>query len=184
MTWRVCMCMCICALSSVAFLFNLNSQQCDTPFLSQLLPAAAAADTAAVFFFVLFSPGSLSRSLSLSHFLSLSLCVFQNVPNRIPSLLPNPQTDEFLAILGLDHVVTVPCPGFKPTHTYGGQGGGGGARAGAGGGGGDAGDGDGGAERGVGAAAAGEGEEAGAEADVYEIDLDAAREDPNEIQLD
>ncbi|CAM9554255.1 unnamed protein product [Pylaiella littoralis] len=101
----------------------------------------------------------------------------QNVPTHIPSLLPNPQTDEFLAMLGLDHVVTVPCPGFKPRHDYGG--GQGGGRTGAGGG--PAGTGAGGvgvgiAERGAGAAAAA--------LDTCEIDLDAAREDPNEIQLD
>lgn len=26
-----------------------------------------------------------------------------------PGLLPNPQTDELLSLLGLDHVVTIPC---------------------------------------------------------------------------
>ncbi|CAM9371145.1 unnamed protein product [Scytosiphon promiscuus] len=78
----------------------------------------------------------------------------QKPPKQIMSLLPNPQTDEFLALLGLDHVVTVPCPGFQPRY---------GERAGAGGG------------------APGN---ASATIAAAGMDLDAARQDPNEIQLD
>lgn len=65
-------------------------------------------------------------------------------------------------MLGLDHVVTVPCPGFQSR--FGGGGGGG-------------------SGHGVGSGA-GDAEGAAVEQDKYEIDLDAAREDPNEIQLD
>lgn len=95
----------------------------------------------------------------------------QKPPTQLGPLLPNPQTDEFLASLGLYHVVTVPCPGFQPRY---------GGRAGAGGGtGGDA--------RAEGNAA-GFGRDAavgeGAGAGEAGMDLDAATQDPNEIQLD
>lgn len=69
-------------------------------------------------------------------------------------------------MLGLDHVVTVPCPGFQSRFGGGGGGGGGGSGHGEGSGGVDA-----------------EGS-AAVQDDKYEIDLDAARDDPNEIQLD
>lgn len=36
-------------------------------------------------------------------------CRSQHKPQM--RLLPNPQTDELLSLLGLDHVVTVPCSG-------------------------------------------------------------------------
>ncbi|CAB1120964.1 unnamed protein product [Ectocarpus sp. CCAP 1310/34] len=91
-------------------------------------------------------------------------CQGQKSSKPPQSLLPNPQTDEFLAMLGLDHVVTVPCPGFQSR--FRGGGGGGGSLHGEGSGGVDA-----------------EGS-AAVQDDKYEIDLDAARDDPNEIQLD
>lgn len=61
-------------------------------------------------------------------------------------------------MLGLDHVVTLPCPGFQP-HL-------GGVNPGAGGG-----------------ATAG-GEAGGGPSAATEVDLGAATQDPNEIQLD
>lgn len=85
--------------------------------------------------------------------------MFQTPSTQQQTLLPNPQTDEFLAMLGLDHVITLPCPGFQPR--CGAGGGGGGATA--------------------GSEAVGAGAGAGASS---EIDLDAATQDPNEIQLD
>lgn len=98
------------------------------------------------------------------------VCVSLELPRRSQKrppagLLPNPQTDELLSLLELDHVVTVPCPGSSTR-----QGGGNEAE---------------GAEGIRGAGAAGEGAGAGGEAppDPCEIDLDEAG-DPNEIQLD
>ena len=69
-------------------------------------------------------------------------------------------------MLGLDHVVTLPCPGFQPRCGAGGGGGGGGG---------------GGATAGSEAVGAGAGAGAGASSEVY---LDAVTQDPNEIQLD
>lgn len=125
--------------------------------LALLSAVAAAVD-------VPFSSLSLPVCLTLAAFVSLSLCASQKSSSPPQSLLPNPQTDEFLAMLGLDHVVTVPCPGFQPR--FGGGGGGGGG----------SGHGEGSGE--------GDAEGAAAVQDKYEIDLDAARDDPNEIQLD
>lgn len=87
-------------------------------------------------------------------------------------MMPNPQTDEFLAMLGLDHVVTLPTPGWQSSFP--------GGEAGAGGGYGDV------TGPGIDAAAAAEDVRSrkGVEGDFCEIDLDSAREDPNEIQLD
>lgn len=72
-----------------------------------------------------------------------------------PVLLPNPQTDELLNLLALDHVITVPCPGSAPykegVSILGGGGGAGG----------------------------GEGEGGEGAGDPFVIDVD-----PNEIQLD
>lgn len=81
-------------------------------------------------------------------------------------------------MLGLDHVVTVPSPGYQPRYSYGdGQGGKRGAQTGAGGG-----------ATAAGRDEAGAGIESGSRAAMAtsscEIDLDAAREDPNEIHLD
>lgn len=92
------------------------------------------------------------------------LCCAQG-QSKDQKLLPNPQTDELLSLLGLDHVVTVPCPGWQPPGASSGSG------VGVGGG-----------DSVLGAGRVGAG--GGPTSDPCEIDLDAARQDPNEIQLD
>lgn len=73
-------------------------------------------------------------------------------------LLPNPQTDELLSLLGLDHVVTVQSPSAAGAEKAGGG------------------------RNGTGVGGEGAGV-TNRTADANEIDLDATV-DPNEIQLD
>ncbi|CAM9984150.1 unnamed protein product [Ascophyllum nodosum] len=79
---------------------------------------------------------------------------------RSPKLLPNPQTDELLSLLGVDHVLTVPCSNWEPFR-------------------------DGSAEA-AGGDEAGNGDQGWDEHTgfPFEIDVVGARHDPNEIELD
>ena len=86
--------------------------------------------------------------------------VFFAPQGRSPKLLPNPQTDELLSLLGVDHVLTVPCSNWEPFR-------------------------DGSAEA-AGGDEAGNGDQGWDEHTgfPFEIDVVGARHDPNEIELD